>query len=534
MKILTAQQMKEVDRLTRDEFGIPTLILMENAGLNLYLVLEQYFDDLEDCLIAIVCGKGNNGGDGIVLARQLVQRAVVPDVYLLADVEEVAGDARTNLDAYLKSGQSVTEVTGPEEWEKLSPNFAHYDIIVDALLGTGITKPLEGLYARAVASINSSDAFILSVDIPSGMVSDSLTGGVETVEADVTVTFSAPKIAHILNEDQEATGDLHIVPVGSPRRLLEKPDHYLNLITEDQVVLYMPLRELTNHKGHFGHVAVVSGSRGKSGAAVLAATAALRTGSGLVTLCTPDLIQPLAASGRPELMTEGFPSTNEGTFAAAADELLASLEDKDAAGIGPGLTRHRETVKLVHEVVRASKIPLVLDADALNAFEGKIKKLKNDHQQPLVLTPHPGELSRLIGIPTRDIPARSVELAREFAREKQVWVILKSFRTLIAEPEGQVYVCPLGNPGMATAGMGDVLTGVLTSLLGIYAARGMLRPVEISQALQLGVYLHSLAGDLAAESLGFESLIAGDVTEHLGLAYQELLSELTGGGADQE
>lgn len=520
-KILTAGQMNEIDRETTGRCVMPSLLLMENAGVHLCLTLQEYFrEDLPDRRIAIVCGKGNNGGDGIVLARQLVQRGIHPDVFLLGKVSEVSGDARVNLDIYLKSGELVREVTSSRQWSEVSQELPHYDIIVDALLGTGINKPLEGLHAEVVSSINLAGAFVLSVDIPSGMFSDSLLGGVQTVRADVTVTFTAPKIAHILNEDQEAIGDLHIVPIGSPASLLERPDFYINLITREMVSSFLLPRAAKAHKGDFGHVAIVSGSRGKSGAAALAALAALRTGSGLVTACVPDSVQPLVASFRSEIMTEGLASTQKGTFAArAADRLLKLLEEKDAAGMGPGLTTDPQTVRLVQRVVQDCPVPLLLDADALNAFQGQTRKLSNRNGQPLVLTPHPGEFARLAGKPTARVLADRVEMSRRFAQEHAVWVVLKGFRTLIATPGGEVFVCPLGNPGMATAGVGDVLTGVLTSLLGLHAARNLRGPKEITQALVTGVYLHSLAGDLAAAQTGPEALTSGDVVDCLARAY---------------
>ena len=523
MKILSTQQMNEVDRLTEVEFGIPTLLMMENAGSSLHSTLESYFEDLESELIAIVCGKGNNGGDGIVLPPHLPELQIYPDVYLLGKVEEVSGDARTNLDAYLDTGETVREIMDLKQWEEVSDSFEKYDVIVDALLGTGITKPLEGLYSEVVSTINLTQAFVLSVDIPSGMFSDSLTEGPQSVEADTTVTFTAPKIAHILNEDQEAIGELHVAPIGSPEQLLDKEEHYLNLLTGEEISLYLPRWQAKSHKGDFGHTVIVAGSRGKSGAAALSAGAALRAGAGLVTICTPQTIQDVVASFQPEVMTEGLPSTKQGTLAASAtDPLLRLLEGKNAAAMGPGLGRHQETIELIHNVVRQSTVPLILDADALNAFENEVDKLGNDHLQPLILTPHPGEFSRLVGRPTREILTHRVELARQMAKERGVWVVLKSFRTLIAQPDGQVFTTPLGNPGMATAGMGDVLTGTIAALVGIYSAQGMSEPHQISRAVQVGVYLHSLAGDLAAMEVGLQALTAGDVAAHLGRAYQEL------------
>ncbi|MEE2840652.1 MAG: NAD(P)H-hydrate dehydratase [Acidobacteriota bacterium] len=523
MKILSTHQMTEVDRLTESEFGIPTLLLMENAGSSLHSTLESYLEDLESELIAIVCGTGNNGGDGIVLARHLTQLQIYPDVYLLGKVDEVSGDARTNLDAYLETGESVREITDLEQWEEISKQFEKYGVIVDALLGTGITKPLEGLYSEVVSTINLTPAFVLSVDIPSGMFSDSLSEGPQSVEASATVTFTAPKIAHILHQDQEAVGELHVVSIGSPEQLLDKEEHYLNLLTEEEISSYLPLWQARSHKSNFGHTVIVAGSRGKAGAAALSAGAAFRAGAGLVTICAPETIQGVVASFQPEVMTVGLPSTEQGTLAASAvDPLLKVLAGKDAAAMGPGLGRHPETVELVHSVVRQASVPLVLDADALNAFKSAVDKLENDHHQALIITPHPGEFSRLVGLPTSEILPRRVELARQMAQARGIWVVLKSFRTLIAQPDGQVFTTALGNPGMATAGMGDVLTGTIAALVGIYCAQGMSEPDQISQAVQVGVYLHSLAGDLAAQEVGLQALMAGDVTAHLGQAYQEL------------
>jgi len=518
--------MTEVDRLTESEFGIPTLLLMENAGSSLRSTLESYIEDLESEWIAIVCGKGNNGGDGIVLARHLTQFRIYPDVYLLGKVDEVSGDARTNLDAYLETGEAVQEITDFEQWKEVSKQFEKYGVIVDALLGTGITKPLEGLYSEVVSTINQTLAFVLSVDIPSGMFSDSLSEGPQSIEASATVTFTAPKIAHILNQDQEALGELHVVPIGSPEQLLDKEDHYLNLLTEDEIGSYLPLWQARSHKGDFGHTVIIAGSRGKAGAAALSAGAAFRTGAGLVTICAPETIQAVVASFQPEVMTEGLPSTEQGTLASSALEpLLTILAGKDAAAMGPGLGRHPETFELVHNLVRQAPVPLVLDADALNAFGNAVDKLENNHHQALILTPHPGEFSRLVGLPTSEVLPQRVELARQMAQERGIWVVLKSFRTLIAQPDGQVFTTTLGNPGMATAGMGDVLTGTIAALVGIYCAQGWSEPHQISRAVQVGVYLHSLAGDLAAQKVGLQALMAGDVAAHLGQAYQELKDE---------
>jgi ADP-dependent NAD(P)H-hydrate dehydratase / NAD(P)H-hydrate epimerase len=523
MKILTSEQMREIDRLSGEIAGIPSLILMENAGFHLYTALREKFPDLECLDIAIVCGKGNNGGDGMVLARQLKSRGIHPDVFLLAGRVDVSGDAAVNLDILLKSGLPVFEVASPDLWDEVAVGLDSYDIIVDAILGTGITKPLVGLYARVVADINETDAFVLAVDIPSGMFSDSVEPSALSIRADATVTFTAPKIAQALGHDLDALGDLSVVSIGTPPELLDREDFRLNLLDLGEIVSGIEPRPVDSHKGHYGHVAIVAGSRGKAGAAALGSAAALRAGSGLVTVLTPVDVQALVASFRPEVMTEGLDSTPTGAFAAAAaEEALRLLEGMDAAGIGPGITTHPETVSFVRRVVEASPVPLVIDADGLNAFEGAAELLVNRRGCPLVLTPHPGEFARLAGKPLSELLADPAGESARFAERHSLWLVLKGFRTLVAAPDGQVFVSPRGNPGMATAGMGDVLTGVLTSVLGCCSTRGIPDPDAVTRASCLGVFLHGLAGDLARERWGEEALTAGDVADCLGLAYASL------------
>jgi ADP-dependent NAD(P)H-hydrate dehydratase / NAD(P)H-hydrate epimerase len=523
MKILTAQQMNEVDRRTSEEFGVPSILLMENAGMNLFMALADRFDDLLERRIAVFCGKGNNGGDGLVLARQLAQRGNRPDVFLLGRGDEVRGDARVNLDIYRQAGWPLSELPSEQEWADVSGRLPGYDILVDAILGTGISKPLEGFYLRVVRDINSAGRFVLAVDIPSGMVSDALPGGRETILADLTVTFTAPKTAQVLNEDQEAIGELQVVPIGTPAACLERAEYRVNLMIEEEMRRALLPRPANSHKGFFGHLAVLAGSRGKSGAAALAATAALRSGAGLVTACIPDVVQPVVAQHRPEVMTEGLASTAAGSFAfSALGRLLELLEGKDAACLGPGLTTDPETVRLVRQLVLNSPVPLVLDADALNAFQDAIEELRNGQGHPLVLTPHPGEFSRLCREPMSAIRKHKLEISQKFAQEHGLWLVLKDFRTLVADPSGQVFACPLGNPGMATAGTGDVLTGVLGALLAGYCAQERRSPQEITRAVCLGVYLHALAGDLAASATGGTALISGDITAYLGAAFDEI------------
>ncbi len=524
MKILNVEQMTEIDKLSGQEAGVPSILLMENAAVNLWLALRDRFGPgLNRRRILILCGKGNNGGDGLALARQMRQREIRPEVWLLGRFEDVQGDAGINLEICRRLDLTLREVASEEAWTELQPRTGGFDVIVDAMLGTGLTKPLRGLYALAAEAVNSSSAFVLSVDIPSGMFSDSTLAGPLTVRADLTVTFTSPKIAHALNADQEAIGKLRVVPIGSPGFLLEKPGYYLNQIEARQAAAWLPPRRVAEHKGSCGHVCIVAGSRGKAGAAALSARAALRAGSGLVTALTPSPVQDLVASFRPEVMTEGLPCTDQGTLARSAlDDLLALIEGKDAVGAGPGLSTHEETVAVVRQLVRKAQPPMVLDADAVNCFAGSPRLLQDRRSPVLVLTPHPGEFSRLTGLETAEILSRPVEAARDFAREHGLWLVLKGFRTLVAEPAGQVWVCPLGNPGMASAGMGDVLTGALTSMLGYFAAHGRNRPEDATRAAAVAVYVHALAGDLAVRRTGAAALAAGDVADTLGRAIRRL------------
>lgn len=523
MKILTAGQMREVDRRTSEEAGVGSLILMENAGVNLYLALEDHFEHLEDLAIAIICGKGNNGGDGLVLARQLLQRGIESDVYLLAPKDQVSGDAAVNLAAFLKSGGEIETITGTDEWDGLHPFLGGYDIIVDAILGTGIDKPLKGLYSEVVAGINESGSFVLAVDIPSGMISDSAEASPLTVWADVTVTFTAPKVAHILNQELEAIGQLYTVPIGTPSWILDDERFFLTLMNQEEISHWIPRRPVRSHKGTYGTVSVIAGSLDKPGAAALSAYSALRAGSGLVTVLTSDKAQPVVAGFHPELMSQGLPSTAGGSIALASlPTTLEFLEKMDVAGLGPGLTTDPETVEFVNQLVKQTSIPLVIDADGLNALVDRLDDLAAGTDRPLIFTPHPGEFSRLAGIGTPEILKDPVSKARQFAQRYGVWLVLKMFRTLVATPEGHVHVSPLGNPGMATAGTGDVLTGVLTSIIGQFVAQGDDDEAAIERAICVAVFLHGSAGELAVQETGPAAMTSGDICNQLGLAYRFL------------
>lgn len=527
MNILTSEQMRALDRETIEETGIPGIILMENAGIQLYNFLELTFEDLEDKKITVICGKGNNGGDGMVLARQLVMRGYSPEVILLASTGDVTGDAEVNLRILENMDIPLVEISSEEEWLEIVEVLEENDIIVDAILGTGIDKPLEGLYAAVVEDINVFDCFILSVDIPSGLFSDQVSPSPLAVEADATVTFTAPKIAHILSRQVSCIGELSIVPIGTPDELLlglEAAGNTPQVLSEEMLSGLTILRPASSYKGSYGHVGIIAGSRGKSGAAVLGSLAALRAGSGLVTSFLPDGIQDRVSCLIPEIMTEGFAETETGALSlGSADPIALFAVNKDAVGLGPGLTTHPETMEVVYELIRRLKTPAVIDADALNAVAQDTDLLLTGDKPPLVLTPHPGEFARLSGLDRKVILDDPIGTASSFAEEFQVWLVLKDFRTVIAAPNGSVVVSPFGNPGMATAGMGDVLTGILTSVLGQYSAAGLLTDQRgVTEAVCLGVGLHGIAGDIASLETCYESLVAGDVIDSLPDAYEYL------------
>ena len=521
MKILTAAQMREVDRITIQELGVPGMLLMENAGIGVVRVLEERFRPLVRHRIAILCGKGNNGGDGFVVARHLWMRGLRPRVALLADPDSIRGDARINYDILLKTGCQPCLVRDRNEWLALKADLRASTLLVDALLGTGLSGPVDGFLADVLSDLNTSfaDIPLVAVDIPSGLPSDSGSPLGESLRANITVTFTAPKVSQIFPPNCDRVGELVVCPIGMPPEVYERrADLHLNLITPAQLAPFAYPRARAAHKGNFGHVLVVSGGRGKTGAAAMTGEAALKIGAGLVTVATAESALPVVAGFVPELMTEPLAETETGSISGRAldyGRFQQILEGKDVLAMGPGLSTHPDTLGFVRRVVRDFAIPAVLDADALNAFAGD-RELLRDRRAPLVLTPHPGEMARLTGISTAEVQSNRVEVARRMATELGVFVVLKGFRTLVAAPEGQVYVNPTGNPGMASGGTGDVLTGFIAGLMAQYAHE------PLAAVLCAAVYVHGLAGDLALPKTGEKALVATDLIRSLPQVWEEL------------
>jgi ADP-dependent NAD(P)H-hydrate dehydratase / NAD(P)H-hydrate epimerase len=517
MKILTSAQMRDIDRTAIEEIGIPGVVLMENAGLRIVQVLKSRFVDIAGERIVIAAGKGNNGGDGFVVARHLFNAGARPEVLLLAAHGDVQGDAAVNLAVALKMGIPVAEVRDIAAWTKARRALSRASIVIDALFGTGLVKPLDGLYAAAVEDINRSEACKVAVDIPSGLSADSFETIGPNVKADLTVTLAAPKIAHIFPPAADSVGELVIAPIGMPPALFEKPGLKLEMVEETAVRPYFARRKRDTHKGSYGHLLIFAGSLGKSGASALAGRAALRMGAGLVTVATAAGVLPSIARSMAELMTEPLEETPERTIAAAAlPRALALLKGKNAVLIGPGLSTNPSTAEFVLGLLPKIKVPCVIDADGLNIAASRLAALAG-LEAPAVLTPHPGEFARLVGRTNEEVVRNRLELAPEFAAKHDVVVVLKGYRTLIAAPDGRVFVNPTGNPGMATGGTGDVLGGMIASQIA--------QKNDLLGAVLSAVYAHGLAGDVAADRLGEKSLVAGDLIRFLPPALKELAGE---------
>ena len=505
MHLVTAAQMQSLDRRTIEEAKVPGTRLMERAGTGIVKALEPILGSPTKKKVLIFCGKGNNGGDGFVVARLLRRKRAHVQVLLFARPQELTGDARAMYRRFVKlAGTSAIKSHPSEKFIRMKTSQA--DIIVDALLGTGLSSAVKDLYRLGIEVINDSSAPTVAVDIPSGIHCD--TGAVlgMAVKAELTVTFGCPKIGLYVGEAIDYAGIIVMTDIGIPKPYVEALHVQTRLLTKDTVMPLLPSRHKTAHKGTFGHAGIVAGSPGKTGAAVLAARAALRTGAGLVTVATPRSVNSIVEAKLVEAMTLPMSETPDQTFARSALSSLVDFANRlTTVAIGPGLSIHAETGEVIRELLPHLERPCVLDADALNLLVGHVSVLSS-LKIPPILTPHPGEMARLLGETSpQNINRDRLGIAREFAQTHQVFLVLKGARTIIASPDGQTAICPTGNPGMATAGMGDALTGMIVGLL----AQGL----NQWDAARAGVYLHGSAGDLAAHKLGQGGLIASDLIE---------------------
>lgn len=529
MKALTAAQMREADRLTTERYGIPGLQLMENAGTAIAELLRERFADLASRKIIVMCGKGNNGGDGLVVAHVLKGFGAEPHVYLFANPSSMEGDAAENLKDWQRATGELRVVTSEAEWESARTVLGEADLIVDALLGTGLRGPVEGLLATVIDDVNAArrqsrgKKIVVAVDMPSGLASDMQDFGGPVVDADFTVTLTAPKVGQLVLPHSPCCGELLVRQIGTPPEMLESDPHLKIHWIEPGEFRSLPLRRAPDsNKGTYGHALVVAGSVGKSGAAVLAARGALRSGAGLVTAATPDEAQPVVAGGLAEIMTVPLASTDAGTASLRNldyGRFAEMVRGKTVLAVGPGLSTHSETQEFIRQIVGSTELPIILDADGLNAYTGLADSLNERKSAAIAITPHPGEMARLLGITSKDVQARRLDIALEAAGRWRAHVILKGFHTILATPSGQAYINTTGNAGMATGGTGDVLTGILAGLTAQFGVE------DWARLLSLGVYLHGLAGDIAASRVGEAPLIASDVIEALPEAYARVMVE---------
>lgn len=502
-RIVTAAQMRAIDERAIAGMKIPSLSLMENAGRGVAArIRERLFDgDPLNRRVMIVCGRGNNGGDGFVVGRYLAEWGARVEFCLIGGAAQLKGDAKANHDRAIAQGLTVSEIgeSGPV------PDFSGADLLVDAIFGTGFRGPVTGIAIKVIAAMNAAGVRIVSVDTPSGLDSDS--GGIDdsTVTAYDTMSLACSKRGQWLWPGRAHVGSLETIDIGIPAEAVEAEGIKLSLITEDFVRKHLPPRPEDAHKGTFGKAVVVGGSAGMSGAVVLAANAALRTGVGLAYAACPLSLVDAVDTGSIETVVLGMPEVQKRRVLArrALGEIAKHIEHVDAVAIGPGLGRHYETQELVRRLVARRRRPTVLDADGLNAFAKEPALLGYPNEVPLIITPHVAEMARLLQKPNEEISTDREGAAREAAAKFNCIAVMKGAPTFVATPDGEAYLNPTGNSGMATGGMGDVLTGIIVSLLA--------QSVDPLRAALLGVYIHGMAGDFAAADVGERSLLAGDV-----------------------
>ncbi len=527
--------MREVDRLTTQRVGIPSLQLMESAGKHVADAVRARLATFRQRRVVALCGKGNNGGDGFVAARLLKEARIEPLVFLFGTRDEVRGDAQVSLDLWVKTSGEVTEITDSASLETAWPKIAKAHAIIDALLGTGLRGRATGVIAEAITRMNQLSqnatlprpAIILSVDIPSGLPSDGQPAEGPVLHAHRTITFTAPKIGQLISRDAACCGQLEVKQIGSPAALIEEIGQSAVRWADPGEFAAMPLvRPADSNKGTFGHVLLLAGSVGKSGAAILAGRAALRTGAGLVTIATPEPVQPIVAMGEAEFMTAPLAAAKSGTLAlrSLTDGSFGELEEgKSVLAIGPGLGTSRQTQEFIRTIISQTELPVVLDADGLNAFAGDGASLRKRKTKSLAVTPHPGEMARLLGVSTKEVQADRLNAARDSAQKWNAHVVLKGFHTIIASPKGDLFINTTGNPGLAKGGTGDVLTGVLAALTAQFGT------ADWHRVLALGVYLHGAAAEALRGLTDLSGILAQEIARYIPIARTRLLREIERG-----
>ncbi len=513
MKVVTSQQMREIDRKAIEENKLSGLALMENAGLRIFQSLKNIYADLRLKKIVIFAGPGNNGGDGFVVARHLYNYGVKVKVFILAPSNKIKGEAGDNLNIINKMGVELIEVE-TVKLEEIQEAIQNSDLIIDAILGTGLHGRVTGLKAKIINLINAAGKEVVAIDVPSGLDAD--TGKIEgpCIKAAHTITLALPKIGLLLFPGASYTGKVTVEDIGIPAYLLKNDKIKTNMVTQEIVKSLLPLRAAYSHKGSFGKVLLLAGSVGMTGAAYLASEAAMRSGAGIVVLGIPRSLNQIMEVKLTEVMTLPLTETKKQSLGEDAEEtILKLMKDFSVLAIGPGISRELATQRLVRKIIEKSNIPLVIDADAIYALSKDASLLKKV-KVPLVITPHPGEMAKLINKDKNYILDNQLNIARKIAQEFGIVVVLKGARTIVANKEGEAYINVGDNSGMATGGAGDVLTGIICSLV----AQG----TDSLPAAIAGVYIHGLAGDLARDLKGERGMVAGDILSQVPQAFLNL------------
>ena len=530
MYLVTAEQMQQIDKETIESFGIPGRTLMESAGRGAYTMLVQTIPDISSKKIGIVAGRGNNGGDAYVVARYLMEKNIHTDIFILGAKNKITGDAKANLDLVekliknkptaSKTNASITEITDPNSLKKNRSKLLHHDIFVDGIFGTGLNSDVRGFFKDIIELLNKNKKPIFSIDIPSGLSADTGKPCGVSINAAATATFAHPKPGHILHPGDKFTGELEVVDIGIPEYITEKYNPALNLLEEKDIKILFPQRDSESHKGNFGHVFILAGSPGKTGAAALAANAAMRCGTGLVTLGISNSLNASVEPQVTESMTCPLPDDNTGILTESAfEKIIETAKDKDAIAIGPGIGTQKATKNLIEKLIMNLDIPMIMDADCLNLISENpeiLKQAKSD----IILTPHPGEMARLASITTKDIQNNRLDSAINFSAEFGITLVLKGANTIISLANKKAHICPTGNPGMASGGMGDVLTGMIAG----FKAQGF----SSENASIAGAYIHGLCGDILAEQSGEFGFLASDMVKIIPKAISQIVhKELT-------
>jgi len=515
MYVVTPSQARAIDQRAIEEFMIPGIVLMENAAIKTVEVIQKCYPvNNYSGKYVVLAGAGNNGGDGMAVARHLILMGRDVEVFLFSSPDRITGDAKTNFEILKKLGARIVGIERFEDLAALDEGLKGACLVIDALFGTGLSRDIEGIIYEAIKRLNSLRIPVLAIDIPSGVHGESGHIMGIAVKATDTVTFGYPKQGHLLFPGREYTGKLHIVPISLPANSAQMERVSGFTLDDEEMAMQLKDRPVQGHKGTFGRVALIAGSTGMTGAAYLSAAAALRAGAGLVTLGVPASLNPILEIKLTEAMTK--PLEDEGTGYLSIKGLNGIMEllvDKDVLAIGPGLGKNCDGLEILRNILGQISIPIVIDADALNHISQDMDLMLH-HLGPVIITPHPGEMARLIKKSVREVIESPVEIARDVARRYDIIVLLKGATSIVAHPDGRIYFNRSGNCGMGTGGSGDVLTGLIASLV----AQGY-SPYD---AAVYGCYIHGRAGDYARDRWGSAGMIAGDILEALPLVIRDL------------